>query len=203
MAVGWFLAERASKAKMQSMGADASAFHQLLGAAGVANPFNASTAGMRSSLGRTRPGAEHVLGVQKRSPRRGSRLRLCSRCKIFACSERASRIINSASGRGGLCYCGGQPSGLKNGLPSPTTLRAIARPSCAFRRSRRPPWSQSSPNGTDLRPPNRTPSTGNQPSRCLYQTPAAMGGRAEHPWLHGGHLERQNAQDGLAMTRRR
>jgi hypothetical protein len=25
-----------------------------------------------------------------------------------------------------------------------------------------------------------------------------MGGRAEYPWLHGGHLERQNAQDGLA-----
>jgi hypothetical protein len=21
-----------------------------------------------------------------------------------------------------------------------------------------------------------------------------MGGRAEHPWLHGGHLERQNVQ---------
>jgi hypothetical protein len=50
---------------MQSMGADASAFHQLLGAAGVTSPFNASTAGMRSSLGRTRLGAEHVLGVQK------------------------------------------------------------------------------------------------------------------------------------------
>jgi hypothetical protein len=65
MAAGWFLAERASKAKMQSMGADASAFHQLFGAAAVANPFNASTAGMRSSLGRTRLGAEHVLGVQK------------------------------------------------------------------------------------------------------------------------------------------
>jgi hypothetical protein len=47
------------------MGADASAFHQLLGAAGVTSPFNASTAGMRSSLGRTRLGAEHVLGVQK------------------------------------------------------------------------------------------------------------------------------------------
>jgi hypothetical protein len=29
-----------------------------------------------------------------------------------------------------------------------------------------------------------------------------MGGRAGHPWLHGGHLERQHAQDGLAMTRR-
>jgi hypothetical protein len=27
-----------------------------------------------------------------------------------------------------------------------------------------------------------------------------MGGRAEHPLLHGGHLERQNAQDGLAMA---
>jgi hypothetical protein len=33
----------------------------------------------------------------------------------------------------------------------------------------------------DLRPPNRTPSTGSPPSRCLYQTPAAVGGRAEHP----------------------
>ena len=31
-----------------------------------------------------------------------------------------------------------------------------------------------------MRPPNRTPSTGSPPSRCLYQTPAAMGGRAEH-----------------------
>jgi hypothetical protein len=43
----------------------------------------------------------------------------------------------------------------------------------------------SSPNFTDLRPPSpsRTPSTGSPPSRCLYQTPAAMGGRAgaEHP----------------------
>jgi hypothetical protein len=38
-----------------------------------------------------------------------------------------------------------------------------------------------SPNLTVLRPPNRTPSTGSPPSRCLYQTPAAMGGRAEHP----------------------
>jgi hypothetical protein len=33
----------------------------------------------------------------------------------------------------------------------------------------------------DWRPPNRTPSTGRPPSRCLYQTPAAMGGRADHP----------------------
>ena len=65
LAAGWFLAERASKVKMQSMGADASAFHQLFGAAGVTNPFNASASGMRSSLGRTRLGAEHVLGVQK------------------------------------------------------------------------------------------------------------------------------------------
>jgi hypothetical protein len=64
-AAGWFLVERASKAKMQSIGADASAFYQLFGAVGVTNPFNASTAGMRSSLGRTRLGAEHVLGVQK------------------------------------------------------------------------------------------------------------------------------------------
>jgi hypothetical protein len=38
-----------------------------------------------------------------------------------------------------------------------------------------------SPNGTDLGPPNRTPCTGNPPSRCLYQTPAAVGGRDEHP----------------------
>ena len=38
LAAGWFLAERASKTKMQSMGADASAFHQLFGAAGVTNP---------------------------------------------------------------------------------------------------------------------------------------------------------------------
>jgi hypothetical protein len=36
--------------------------------------------------------------------------------------------------------------------------------------------------GTDLRPPNRTPRcTGNLPPRCLYQPPAAMDGRAEHP----------------------
>jgi hypothetical protein len=41
--------------------------------------------------------------------------------------------------------------------------------------------STASPNFTDLRPPNRTPCTGNPPSRCLYQTPAAMSGRAEHP----------------------
>jgi hypothetical protein len=41
-----------------------------------------------------------------------------------------------------------------------------------------------------LRTPNRTPCMGNPPSRCLYQTPAAVGGRDEHPWLHGGHLER-------------
>jgi hypothetical protein len=27
-----------------------------------------------------------------------------------------------------------------------------------------------------------------------------MGGRAEHPWLHGGHLERQNSQDDLACN---
>ena len=64
-AAGWFLVERASKVKMQSLSSDASAFHQLFGAAGVDNPFNASTAGMRSSLGRTRLGAEHVLGVVK------------------------------------------------------------------------------------------------------------------------------------------
>jgi hypothetical protein len=45
-----------------------------------------------------------------------------------------------------------------------------------------------SPNLTDLRPLldlNRTPGTdtGSPPSRCLYQyqTPAAMGGRVEHP----------------------
>jgi hypothetical protein len=38
-----------------------------------------------------------------------------------------------------------------------------------------------SPNGTGLRTPNRTPCTGNPPSRCLYQTPAAVGGRDEHP----------------------
>ena len=64
-AAGWFLAERASKVKMQSLSSDASAFHQLYGAAGVPNPFTASSAGMRSSLGRTRLGAEHVLGVVK------------------------------------------------------------------------------------------------------------------------------------------
>jgi hypothetical protein len=40
-----------------------------------------------------------------------------------------------------------------------------------------------SPNFTDLRPPNRTPSADSLPSRCLYQTPAAMGERAEHPSL--------------------
>jgi hypothetical protein len=36
---------------------------------------------------------------------------------------------------------------------------------------------------TALRPQNRTPSTGSPPLRCLlyHQTPAAMGGRAEHP----------------------
>jgi hypothetical protein len=28
-----------------------------------------------------------------------------------------------------------------------------------------------------------------------------MGGRAEHSWLNGGHLQRQNAQDGLAITK--
>jgi hypothetical protein len=33
----------------------------------------------------------------------------------------------------------------------------------------------------DLRTPNRTPCTGNPPSRCLYQTPAAVGGRNEDP----------------------
>jgi hypothetical protein len=36
-------------------------------------------------------------------------------------------------------------------------------------------------NWSDLRPPNLTPSTGSPPSRWLYQPPAAMGGRAEHP----------------------
>jgi hypothetical protein len=51
----------------------------------------------------------------------------------------------------------------------------------------------------DMRPPPRPPSTGSPPSRCLYQPPAAMGGRAEHPWLYGGHLERPNGQEGLAM----
>jgi hypothetical protein len=40
-----------------------------------------------------------------------------------------------------------------------------------------------SPNFTDLRLPNRTPCTGNPPSRCLYQIPAAVGGRDEHPSL--------------------
>ena len=41
-------------------------------------------------------------------------------------------------------------------------------------------WRFGSPNGTDLRTPNRTPCTGNPPSRCLYQTPAAVGGRDEN-----------------------
>jgi hypothetical protein len=56
-----------------------------------------------------------------------------------------------------------------------------------------------SPNYTDLRPPSRY-----HPHRgaCTRHQPRWAGGT--NIWtIHGGHLERQNAQDGLAMTRRR
>jgi hypothetical protein len=66
------------------------------------------------------------------------------------------------------------------------------------------PQTPNSPNYTELSLPNRTPWTGNPPSRCLYQTPAARWAGGTKIWtIHGRHLERQNAQDGLAMTRRR
>jgi hypothetical protein len=41
----------------------------------------------------------------------------------FGYGQKVSRIGNLASGRGGPCYCGGQPSGLKNGLSSPRPRR--------------------------------------------------------------------------------
>jgi hypothetical protein len=43
---------------------------------------------------------------------------------------RAFGISNLASGRGGPRYCGGQPSGLKNGLSSPRERGPEVRPVC-------------------------------------------------------------------------
>jgi hypothetical protein len=51
---------------------------------------------------------------------------------------RAIRISNLASGRGGPRYCGGQPSGLKNGLSAPTTWAAEPRASLSLSLPRRP-----------------------------------------------------------------
>jgi hypothetical protein len=86
-------------------------------------------------------------------------------------------------------------------------------------------WASQAEGAGRLRPPNRTPGTGNPPMApievlvacSLYQTPAAVGGRDEHPWPLAPHsalhaprstagtwsAKMRKTQDGLAMTRRR
>jgi hypothetical protein len=59
------MAWRASKVKVQSLGADSSAIGQLYAASGVANPFTRPERGLRTSLGSSELGLSHVLGAEK------------------------------------------------------------------------------------------------------------------------------------------
>ena len=65
LAAGWYVAHRASKVKVQSLGSDSSAFNQLYAAAGLANPFTRPERGLRTSLGSSKLGLSHVLGEEK------------------------------------------------------------------------------------------------------------------------------------------
>jgi hypothetical protein len=51
IAAAWYIAWRASKVEVQSLGADSSAISQLYAASGVANPFFRPEWGLRTSLG--------------------------------------------------------------------------------------------------------------------------------------------------------
>jgi hypothetical protein len=72
------------------------------------------------------------------------------------------------------------PGGRWGKISAPGLLDRAAR-SWSYRYKKLRLRAPSSPNLTDLRPPNRTPGTGNPPSRCLYQTPAAVGGVGRAP----------------------
>jgi len=65
LAAAWYIAWRASKVEVQSLGADSSAIGQLYAASGVANPFSRPERGLRTSLGSSKLGLSHVLGEEK------------------------------------------------------------------------------------------------------------------------------------------
>ena len=65
LAAGWYMAWRASKVKVQSLGADSSAIGLLYAASGVDNPFTRPERGLRTSLGSSKLGLSHVLGEEK------------------------------------------------------------------------------------------------------------------------------------------
>ena len=65
LAAAWYIAWRASKVEVQSLGADSSAIGQLYAASGVANPFSRPERGLHTSLGSSKPGLSHVLGEEE------------------------------------------------------------------------------------------------------------------------------------------
>jgi hypothetical protein len=126
---------------------------------------------------------------------------------MFGFRARASRISNLASGRGGPRYCGGQPSGFKNELYSPTGTRGPGRQSSVDHlgsRSRRPPPPLPLPLPlpvTSSPPPRKRPTAfRKRKRRARAPTPTGHGRRQEAVSIFTGfrHVQRPAANNQQA-----